>query len=465
MINSSTDRNRRRYSLRQSLLSKYLLIVLCALLIVPLGIPAILIAVSLQTRADNRDASLYDSNRLERMWHEEAARLDNAAPEAIDAALNRVKAAYPKAELFWVDASGATRLKLPDTIGVPASWSASDAVAFMKGTSGSGVFTVVAFLGDKPGGGFMTLQLDRAEMRKAGGPPTSRTYLLLLAAILLVLGLFLFVSLLFFYRIRRRLVRLETAMTAPAETGIPLPVDAMRMDEIGRLEHAFNAMIGQLERSRKREAKEEALRRDLIAKLSHDLRTPLTAIRSHAFSLGQEALSVKGKESLELIDRKVDSLGRLIDNLFSFTLLTSGQYPYHPQRVDIVRLARMHMAGWYPAFEQAGFEIDTDLPEEAVCWNVDPQWLERVLDNYLQNVLRHARDGRYIGLRVSGEAGGRIVIADRGPGMEAASKEKGAGIGLSIAALMLKDMRLRSIFRSGASGTEVHIFPDSTLTG
>lgn len=452
-------RAKSRFSLRNSLLSKYLLIVLSALVILPICMPVILIATSLQVGPSHRaEPNAYRSDRLDMMWHYEAAKLANAQPAAVDAALTRLKAQYPKAAMFWVDRTGATRLKLPETIQVPAAWDVPYTVNFMKNASNGQTFTVVAFLGDKPGGAFMALQVPRSEMKSSASySSAARTGLIFLAGVLVVLGLFLFVSLLFFYRIRRRLVGLETAMTAPTASGIPSPVAAERLDEIGRLEHAFNAMIAQLERSREREAQEEALRRDLIAKLSHDLRTPLTAVRGHAFSLQQEALSDKGRESLALIDRKIDSLGRLIDNLFSFSLLSSGQYPYQPQRVDIARLARLQFAGWYPAFEQAGFEIDADLPDEAVYWHVDPQWLERVLDNYLQNVLRHAKSGRYVALSVLPADGGQIVIADRGPGLDNESREKGAGIGLSIAALMLKDMNLRSEVRSGPEGTTVRV--------
>lgn len=454
-------RKRLRLSLRNSLLTKYFLIVLSAMLIIPIGFPAILVLMTVQshtTGIQRQTDNVYRSDALETMWHNEAAKLANAKPETVNAELRRLKGLYPIADMFWVDQDGTTRLKLPDTIDVPAKWSLSDTVQFMKNASNSEHFTVVAFIGDKPGDvGFMALEVPRSEIRKSSTPFTARSTAILYSSILIVLGLFLFISLLFFYRIRKRLVRLETAMTTPAESGIPSPVAALQRDEIGRLEYAFNDMIAKLERSREREAQEEALRRDLIAKLSHDLRTPLTAIRGHAFSLQQETLSEKGRESLALIDRKIDSLGRLIDNLFSFTLLTSGQYPYKPQRVDIVRMARTQLAGWYPAFEQERFEIDSDLPEEAIYWEIDPQWLERVLDNYLQNVLRHAKSSRYIALRVSAEGGGRIVIADRGPGMNAESREKGAGIGLSIAALMLKDMKLRSVVRSGPLGTEVHI--------
>lgn len=451
------------FNLRSSLMSKYLLIVLSAIVLIPFAFPLVAVILSLSSGpiANPGPSNPYQSaSRLEKMWHQEAARLKGASPEDVNAALKRIRSQYGKARMFWVDGGGTLRLALPDNPHLPAKWDASYTVAYMKNAVNGNVFTTIAFIGGSVKNGFMAFQVPRSEMGSSGTGIGARYGTILVSGILLILGLFLFVSLLFFYRIRKRLVRLEGAMTAPSESGIPQPVAVTRTDEIGRLERSFNDMIRQLERSREREAEEEALRRDLVAKLSHDLRTPLTAIRGHAFSLRQEPLSDKAKESLGLIDRKIDSLGRLIDNLFSFTLLSSGKYPYHPQRIDIVRMVRTHLAGWYPAFEQAGFEIDLDLPESSVYWEIDPQWLERVLDNYLQNVLRHAKSGRYVGMIVSDRGGGSIAIADRGPGMTGESDEKGAGIGLSIAALMLKDMKLRSDVRSGPEGTVVFILPE-----
>ncbi|MBB6730564.1 HAMP domain-containing sensor histidine kinase [Cohnella zeiphila] len=462
-MNAGRGSGKRRFSLRNSLMTKYLLIVLSAMVLLPFALVLVSAATVFQTWTGHRETTepYRSSSHLEEIWHREAAKLANASPGQIDAELRRLKDAYPKASLFWVDGSGTTRLQLPEGQDLPANWTASYTVQFMKNSSYSRIYTVVAFLGDKPGNdrGFMVFKVPREAFESTAAAIDARQGTIFVSGILLVLGLFLFVSLLFFYRIRRRLVQLQNAMTAPSETGIPAPVETARSDEIGRLEQSFNVMVRKLERSREREAEEEALRRDLIARLSHDLRTPLTAIRGHAYGLGEEAISDKGRESLRLIDRKIEFLGTLIDNLLSFTLLSSGKYPYHPRRIDIVRMARTQLAGWYPAFEQAGFEIDSDLPEEPVYWEADPQWLERVVDNYLQNVLRHAKAGRYVALKVSAENGGSIVIEDRGPGMTGESEEKGAGIGLSIASLMLKDMRLRSEVRTGPEGTTVVIRP------
>ncbi|MFC5703925.1 histidine kinase dimerization/phospho-acceptor domain-containing protein [Cohnella faecalis] len=446
----------RAFKLRQSLLSQYLLIVLAALLLLPLSSPlvSLLLYWPLRASVDPAEALYRDGEKLEKMWRSEAAKLEGAADGQVDETLRKLKIEYPRADMFWVDESGKTRLTLTASKDIPAIWNASYTVRFMKERTGGDPFTVIGFIGEGERRGFMVFELARSTMNSGRGWSGANMELRwIFAGFLLILLLFLLVSLLFFYRIRRRLVRLQKAMTVPSDTGIPGPVNALNEDEIGRLERSFNRMVQKLEDSREREIEEEALRRDLIAKLSHDLRTPLTTIRGHAFSLKQEALTDKGKSSIELIERKTDYLGQLIENLISYSLLTSGKYPYRQQRVDIVRLARTHFAGWYPVFEQNGFEIDSELSENAFYWEADPQWLERVLDNILQNVLRHAKSGRFVALHVSACNGGSIAIRDRGPGMTGDSEEKGMGIGLSIATLMLKEMNLSAHVTTGVSGT------------
>ncbi|MGI2293566.1 HAMP domain-containing sensor histidine kinase [Paenibacillus sp. GXUN7292] len=454
-----------RFRLKQSLLTKYLIIIFCAMLLLPLMFPLVSIVLfyPLQLGAEDGDELYRDGKQLESMWHLEAQQLDGAEDAAIDKRLSELKAVYSKASMFWVDKDGVTRTQLPVNPQLPAKWTAAYTLQFMKERIGGDPFTVVAFIESDKQGRFMVFELPRSYMVAQGVKVREYYGTIFSAGAIIILGLFLFVSFMFFYRIRKRLVRLRWAMTSPAAGGIPTAVEVQNKDEIGELESAFNDMIRKLEAGRLREAEEEALRRELIAKLSHDLRTPLTAIRSHAFGLRKERLTEQGTESVALIERKIDYLGQLIENLFSYSLLSAGRYPYRPKQVDIVRMTRTMLASWYPLFEQEGFDIQLSLPDEAVNWEIDPAWLERVLDNYFQNVLRHAREGRYISVSVVPEGGGAITIGDHGPGMGAASLEKGTGLGLSIIRLMVKEMSLDNEVKTGPNGTQITISPRVVL--
>ncbi|WP_339224184.1 HAMP domain-containing sensor histidine kinase [Paenibacillus sp. FSL W7-1332] len=271
---------------------------------------------------------------------------------------------------------------------------------------------------------------------------------------------FVILSWLFFLKLQKRLARLQEAMSFSAKNNSfpkPISVQSDRMDEIDQLGMSFNWMIQQLEDSRKRTFEEELLRHRLIANLSHDLRTPLTILRGHVTRLNKESMSLEGQHSLTEINHTITRVGDLMDDLLSYTLLTSGKHPFGPVSTDIVRLVRASVAAWYPVFEEKEIQLDVDLPaEETFYWQADPNWITRVLDNLFQNILRHAAEGKYANIVVDVEKE-QIIVADRGPGLDHSSYERGAGIGLSTCHYMLKKMNLKANFTSNENGTRVAI--------
>ncbi|NUU59942.1 sensor histidine kinase [Paenibacillus agri] len=281
--------------------------------------------------------------------------------------------------------------------------------------------------------------------------------LLLFGFIIIV---FVVISWIFFLRLRKRLTRLQEVMSFSANHNsfpIPISVQSDRMDEIDQLGSSFNWMIQQLEDSRKREYEEELLRHRLIANLSHDLRTPLTILRGHITRLNKESMSLEGQNSLAEMNHTITRVGDLMDDLLSYTLLTSGKHPFGPTSTDIGRLVRASVAAWYPVFEEKEIQLDIDLPaEETFYWEADPKWMTRVLDNLFQNIVRHAAEGKYAKIVVD-VVNEQIIVADRGPGMDNSSYEHGAGIGLSASNYMLKKMKLKADFTSNKHGTRVVI--------
>ncbi|MEK4460681.1 HAMP domain-containing sensor histidine kinase [Paenibacillus sp. FSL H8-0315] len=282
--------------------------------------------------------------------------------------------------------------------------------------------------------------------------------------VLLVFGFiivaFVVISWIFFSRLRKRLTCLQEVMSFSANHNSfpkPIAVQSDRMDEIDQLGSSFNWMIQQLEDSRKREHEEELLRHRLIANLSHDLRTPLTILRGHVTRLNKESMSLEGQNSLSEMNHTITRVGDLMDDLLSYTLLTSGKHPFEPTSTDIGRLVRASVAAWYPVFEEKEIRIEVDLPtEKTFYWEADPKWMTRVLDNLFQNILRHAAEGKYVNIVVDVEKE-QIIVADRGPGMDNSSYERGAGIGLSTSNYMLNKMKLKADFTSNENGTTVAI--------
>lgn len=455
----------------RSLLSRYLLIVLMALLLMPIliTVPMFtywLIAEVVPIENTSKTAIYEHSNILEENWHQQALSLDRATEQDINLKLQKLKGEYPDASMFWVDRQGYTSLELSQQGQIPARWTALDAITFMKRSIASDPFTVVSFIGGgkvNAGQGFMTIQIPRSLLeggKPSGGMPTS--YYVTFSFILF--AFFIVASWLFFARFRKRLLHLQSSMTLLGEDGIPQPVIVNRRDEIGQLEESFNQMVIQLRNSKLREREEEVLRKQLIAHLSHDLRTPLTVIRSHIYSLQKEKLSAQGEESLQLIDVKIHDLSELIDNLLSYNLLTSGRYTLNTQKHDVLRLVRESAAAWYPLWEKESFEVDVTIQEQPLLWDVDEGWFRRILDNLFQNVVRHASIGGYIGVYNEVRYGEvAIVIADHGEGMSYPSDTKGVGIGLAIVEFLTKEMGLRLETISSSEGTRVYLYRETKL--
>lgn len=455
----------------RSLLSRYLLIIITAFLFIPVIIPLTLIAYGVFTGLTKEDPPVeyqpYSSiSALETMWHQEAAELHGASAETVDRRLKELSGQYNLAAMFWVDGEGQTRLVLPWREGpekleaplIPRQWNAAEAIAFMKQSAKLEPLAIVAFIGDEAGAGegFMVMQVSQYVRNVSYYTGLETWYVVTL---LLFFVLFILVSLLFFNGIRKRLLRLQTAMAFREGEGLPQPIAPGKPDEIGQLEGAFNTMITELTASRQREAEEEGLRRRLVADLSHDLRTPLTVIRSHLHVLGKESLSPRGQESLQLMDERIEGLSLLIENLLSYNLLSSGKIQLTLERRDVLRLAREGAAAWYPLWEKEGFTVEIALEGEPLYWTVDESWFRRILDNLFQNILRHARSGRYVGIAAESREGRRVlVISDHGRGMGSSSEAKGAGLGLAIVDLLLKRMELDWKAESPGQGTEIVIY-------
>ncbi|MBD2872441.1 HAMP domain-containing histidine kinase [Paenibacillus sp. IB182493] len=438
-----------------------MLIILFAFLFIPIIFPlasVVYMVIEEQSGNGNDDYLKYgNSAALESMWHREASLLDEGAPEQVDRKLREMKGRYPEGSFFWVDMAGATRLQLPPQEGLPDRWTHTDAIRYMKANIDGDPFTVVAFLGpDDAGSGFMVMQLPRSLLQLSTPIGSGTPYYI--GFLFVMFAFFILLSLLFFRHIRRRLLRLQSAMTMRGNDGLPMPIVLTKYDEIGQLEAAFNEMTEQLRGSKERERAEEELRKRLIANLSHDLRTPLTVMNSHVYSLRGEPLSAQGQSSVKQLEQKIGSLGSLIDNLLTYTLMTSGKYPLRLDRLDVLRLVRESAAAWYPLWEQEGIEPDINLPDEPLFWRVDKEGFRRVLDNLYQNIVRHARSGQYIGISVEQGARGRtIVISDRGAGMTGESAGKGAGIGLAIVDYLLSEMKLERRTESTEGGTRILI--------
>ncbi|NCU17605.1 sensor histidine kinase [Pallidibacillus pasinlerensis] len=439
----------------RSLLAKYMLIVVTAIFLTQI---VFVIYALIMFGADSiiSPEDSLNPNVIEEKWNDEASKIQNVSEETIQKHFKKWMQQYPAASMFWVDGNGNLRTQFDVKEELPLKWTATSTAHFIKERYGGDPFTVIAFVGKDKSQGFIVFEIPRNQLK----PPDGQKYgSVLLSLTIGMILLFILASFLFFKGIRKRLLNLQKAMEVRDVNGLPIQVDVKKNDEIGQLEQTFNQMVFELRESKQREQEEEQLRRELIANLSHDLRTPLTKIRAQTYFIAKEELSQEGNQAIKSMEDSIDHIDRLIENLMSYTLLMASKYKFEPKEIDVVRFVKESIASWYSLFEKEGFEIDVELhPFEKNKWMIDPLWMGRILDNLFQNVLRHAKSGRYIGVKTeSTKEYDAFVISDRGKGMKNGSNEKGAGIGLSIVDMMVKGMELDWDMKSSEQGTIIKI--------
>jgi two-component system OmpR family sensor kinase len=187
--------------------------------------------------------------------------------------------------------------------------------------------------------------------------------------------------------------------------------------EVGQLATAFNAMLAHVEASlHRRQESEERLRR-FIADASHELRTPVAVVRSHAELARRhdEPLPPEVAHALSRIGAESERMGRLVDDLLLLARLDSGR-PLAREEVDLTRIVLEAAGDARVAGPDHRWQLE--LAEEPVLVDGDPHSLHQVVANLLANARTHTPAGTTVrtGLRLDGPVA-ELVVADDGPGI------------------------------------------------
>jgi signal transduction histidine kinase len=255
----------------------------------------------------------------------------------------------------------------------------------------------------------------------------------------------------------RSLVQAVAALTAAArrmaDGNLTARVKLARGDEVGALGDAFNRMASQLAAYDARQRDLEQARRDLIAAVSHDLRTPLASIRVMA-----EALADQVVDDPQTVDRyhqqiraETERLNRLIDDLFELSRIDAGALHLNLEPASLHDLVSDLLLSLAPQAGQKRLVLEGNVPDDLAPVRIDSARIHRVLVNLVDNAIRHTPEQGRIAL-VAADAGAqiRVDVTDTGEGIDPTDApavfdrfyrgEKsrtrdgaGAGLGLAIA--------------------------------
>ena len=210
----------------------------------------------------------------------------------------------------------------------------------------------------------------------------------------------------------------------------------------------INVQLRLLRKERHRYQQGDLELKEAVTNISHDLRTPLTAINGYLDLLEREEKSESVQRYLSQIQNRTEVLKNLTEELFRYSVVTSTR-DLKPEHMDVVRALEESLLSFYAVMQEKGIEPQIDLPEEPVYRNLDAGAVNRIFSNIIGNALKYS-DGD---LMVTMDGEGCITFANSAQNLNAVSagrlfdrfytveaSRNSTGLGLSIAKLLTERM-------------------------
>lgn len=256
-------------------------------------------------------------------------------------------------------------------------------------------------------------------------------------------------------------------------------------DELADLAHSFNQMAMQLEYSAKKQHEAERLRRDLVAWIGHDLRTPLASVRAIVEALADNMVDDPAHAARYLANAKMNitNLSDLLDELFEMAQIDAGGLRLNIQPNSISDLVSDTLEGFSGRAEERGITLKGQVEPGTDPALFDAKQIGRVLGNLVENAIRYSPPGSSVQIMAKQTKYGLVVaVADTGDGIDAEDLPRifeqfyrgeksrnratgGSGLGLAISKAIVESHRGRLDVRSERNiGTTFQfILPQETV--
>lgn len=193
-------------------------------------------------------------------------------------------------------------------------------------------------------------------------------------------------------------------------------------DEIDRLSAAFQEMSERIAAQLAKIEHVDQLRRELLANVSHDLRTPLTSMQGYVETMLMERQHLSAEENrqyLQIVGKHCERLSRLIHDLFELTKLEACEVLPQMETFPITELAQDVVQKFSLTAKRSGLSLTTSYQQDRISVCADIGMVERVLNNLIENAMRFTPEGGEVcvGIRPAGERV-ELCVSDTGKGID-----------------------------------------------
>jgi signal transduction histidine kinase len=221
--------------------------------------------------------------------------------------------------------------------------------------------------------------------------PFSQIRNIILTSLLIVLLIGISLILITTRFLVRPLVHITNATNELARGNFHIHLDVKSKDEIGQLAKSFNYMVKELHNT-------EQMRKDFVANVSHELQSPLAAIKGMTIALKDEAVKPEeGKLYLEQILLESERLSGLTKQLLNLSILEANKSPYKPKHYPLDRQLRNQLVAMQSLWTERNLEIDFDIPKLDVF--ADESLMNQVWSNLYSNAIKYNFDYGKISVR------------------------------------------------------------------
>ena len=196
----------------------------------------------------------------------------------------------------------------------------------------------------------------------------------------ILLGVLVLILLWKIYALRKAADELREEFADRLQEDTNVGIDISTSDKKMRtLAADMDRQIKQLRREHLRYEQGDAELKNAVTNISHDLRTPLTAISGYLDLLAEEEMSEEVREYLSIIENRVDAMKGLTEELFRYSVVLSGPDYEEREMVSLNGAIEEALAAYYGALKEAGIEPEIMLPEMTIYRKINRQALARIL--------------------------------------------------------------------------------------